>query len=182
MIPEREQKSGVCIHGALRRQCETCDLAERLDAAEAKCKALEKVAEAAREVMVEAENDRILGGGTALLHLDDAPAALNLATAISAAPPRDAEGWATFIETLHGYMEGTSTAEDVRQTALAVNATPTASQPSEREKALEKVATAANALYWALEGMALGIPNDTESQRVNLANALKALPSADGKD
>lgn len=41
MIPEREQKSGVCIHGALRRQCETCDLAERLDAAEAKCKALE---------------------------------------------------------------------------------------------------------------------------------------------
>ena len=41
MTHEREQKSGVCIHGALRRQCETCDLAERLDAAEAKCKALE---------------------------------------------------------------------------------------------------------------------------------------------
>lgn len=41
MTPEREKKSGVCIHGALRRQCETCDLADRLDAAEAKCKALE---------------------------------------------------------------------------------------------------------------------------------------------
>ena len=39
-------------------------------------------------------------------------------------------GWATFINTLEGYMEGTSTAEDVRQTAVAVEAAPTSSQPT----------------------------------------------------
>lgn len=30
----RPDKGGVCLHGGLRRQCESCDLADRLEAAE----------------------------------------------------------------------------------------------------------------------------------------------------
>ena len=40
----------------------------------------------------------------------------------------------TFINTLEGYMEGTSTAEDVRQAALAVVDTPTASLDAENNE------------------------------------------------
>lgn len=34
-----ETRPGVCIHGGLRRQCETCDLADRLEVAEAQVSA-----------------------------------------------------------------------------------------------------------------------------------------------
>ncbi len=51
MTQGREQKSGVCIHGALRRRCEACDLAEQVAALEAKCKALEGALEAKNEAV-----------------------------------------------------------------------------------------------------------------------------------
>ena len=62
MTPEREKKSGVCIHGALRRQCEACDLAEQVAALEAKCKALEGALEAALDIASthgEAKNEAV---------------------------------------------------------------------------------------------------------------------------
>ena len=40
-------REGVCIHGGLRRQCETCDLAERLDALQVKA---HRLAEAAKHM------------------------------------------------------------------------------------------------------------------------------------
>ncbi len=40
-----KQKSGVCIHGGLRRQCEACDLADQVEVAESRCRALEKALE-----------------------------------------------------------------------------------------------------------------------------------------
>ncbi len=85
MTQNYEQKSGVCIHGALRRKCETCDLADRLDAAEARVKALEKVAEAAKKLLADLEigDDARHYGVTITLH-----AAL---AALSAAPPGSKE-------------------------------------------------------------------------------------------
>ncbi len=50
-----------------------------------------------------------------------------------------------------------------------------------RAKVLEEVATIASALYWALEGMALNVPNDTEIQRVKLKDALTELQALEAK-
>jgi hypothetical protein len=46
-----ESREGVCKHGGLRRQCETCDLAEEVDSLAAERDRLLKVAEAAQTVM-----------------------------------------------------------------------------------------------------------------------------------
>ena len=45
-----ESREGVCKHGGLRRQCETCDLAEEVAALAAERDRLAKVAEAAKEL------------------------------------------------------------------------------------------------------------------------------------
>lgn len=82
MTQGREQKSGVCIHGALRRQCEACDLAEQVAALEAKCKALEGVAEALEGLLRECSPEP---NWPAIRKAHEALAAL------SAASPRAAE-------------------------------------------------------------------------------------------
>ena len=95
MTPEREKKSGVCIHGALRRQCETCDLAEQLEALEARCKALERVAHLADLLWREAS--KVERGDES--YYETSPRLMELMAdalaALSAAPPREAEGWET---------------------------------------------------------------------------------------
>ena len=40
---------GICIHGGLRRRCETCDLADRLEVAESQLAALQEALERAEQ-------------------------------------------------------------------------------------------------------------------------------------
>lgn len=46
------------------------------------------------------------------------------------------EGWATFVATLHGYCDGESTAEDVRQAALQIKPLP--APPASQGKAMSR--------------------------------------------
>ena len=88
MTPEREKKSGVCIHGALRRQCETCDLAEQLEALEARCKALERAAHLADLLWREAS--KVERGDES--YYETSPRLMELMADALAAPPPPRQG------------------------------------------------------------------------------------------